>query len=86
VYLHWEFHRNPLLACSTYFARPFILKVPQKSAPPANEPPGGPFGPEEGAPPAKQGYNEPSDRQRDDRDRPGAVREKTARLTSYAAP
>ncbi|HEU4579938.1 MAG TPA: hypothetical protein VFS67_16880 [Polyangiaceae bacterium] len=86
VYLHWEFHRNPLLACSTYFARPFILKVPQKSAPPANEPPGGPFGPEEGAPPAKQGYNEPSDRQREDRDRPGAVREKTARLTSYAAP
>ena len=34
VYLHWEFHRNPLLACSTYFARPFIIKVPQKTAPP----------------------------------------------------
>jgi hypothetical protein len=26
VYLHWEFYRNPDYACSTYFARPFILK------------------------------------------------------------
>jgi hypothetical protein len=73
VYLHWEFHRNPLLACSTYFARPFILKVPQKTAPPASEPPGGPFGPEEGSAPAKQGYNA----------RPGSGREETARLTSH---
>ncbi|MEY2929882.1 MAG: hypothetical protein RL033_631, partial [Pseudomonadota bacterium] len=74
---HWEFHRNPLLACSTYFARPYIIKVPQKSAPPGNEPPGGPFGPEEGsAPPAKQGLDT----------RPGTGREKTARLTNYAAP
>lgn len=71
VYLHWEFHRNPLLACSTYFARPFIIKVPQKTAPPATEPPGSPFGPEEGSPPAKQGYNAG----------PGAERDKTARLT-----
>jgi len=71
VYLHWEFHRNPLLACSTYFARPFIIKVPQKTAPPAGEPPGGPFGPEEGSAPAKQGYNP----------RPGSERDKTARLT-----
>lgn len=77
VYLHWEFHRNPLLACSTYFARPYIIKVPQKSAPPGNEPPGGPFGPEEGSsPPAKQGLDT----------RPGTGREKTARLTNYAAP
>lgn len=77
VYLHWEFHRNPLLACSTYFARPYIIKAPQKSAPPANEPPGGPFGPEEGgSPPAKQGHNSG----------PGAGREKTARLTNYAGP
>jgi hypothetical protein len=71
VYLHWEFHRNPLLACSTYFARPFLIKVPQKTAPPAGEPPGGPFGPEEGSPPAKQGYNA----------RPGSPRAETASLT-----
>lgn len=54
VYLHWEFHRNPLFACSTYFARPYIIKVPQKTAPPRVDPPG-PFGPEEDPPPAKQG-------------------------------
>lgn len=58
VYLHWEFHRNPLFACSTYFARPYIIKVPQKTAPPPNAPPAGPFGPEEDPPPAKQGYQE----------------------------
>jgi hypothetical protein len=77
VYLHWEFHRNPLLACSTYFARPYIIKVPQKSAPPSNEPPGGPFGPEEGSTPAKQGQNAAP---------PGARREATARLTTPASP
>jgi hypothetical protein len=55
VYLHWEFHRNPLFACSTYFARPYIIKVPQKTAPPRVDPPPGPFGPEEESPPAKQG-------------------------------
>lgn len=26
VYLHWEFHRNPDYACSTWFAYPYILK------------------------------------------------------------
>jgi TonB-like protein len=56
VYLHWEFHRNPLFACSTYFARPYIIKVPQKTAPPHVDPPAGPFGPEEDPPP-KQGSN-----------------------------
>jgi hypothetical protein len=55
VYLHWEFHRNPLFACSTYFARPYIIKVPQKTAPPRVDPPAGPFGPEEQPLPAKQG-------------------------------
>jgi hypothetical protein len=25
VYVHWEFHRNPYYACSTYFARPCLL-------------------------------------------------------------
>jgi TonB family protein len=34
VYFHWEFHRNREEACSTYFARPFILKGQPKSAPP----------------------------------------------------
>jgi len=39
VYLHWEFHRNPEWACSTYFARPFILNLGQTPAPPSVEPP-----------------------------------------------
>jgi hypothetical protein len=34
VYLHWEFHRDPYYACSTYFARPYIIDVKQESAPP----------------------------------------------------
>jgi TonB family protein len=34
VYLHWEFHREPNLACSTYFARPKMLRVAPQSAPP----------------------------------------------------
>jgi hypothetical protein len=39
VYFHWEFWRNPYYACSTYFARPYLLKVKPKQAPPAIEPP-----------------------------------------------
>jgi len=42
VYLHWEFHRNPEWACSTYFARPFILNLGQTPAPPSVEPPPAP--------------------------------------------
>jgi hypothetical protein len=40
VYLHWEFHRDPVDACSTRNARPFLLKVPA-AAPSAspNDPP-----------------------------------------------
>lgn len=34
VYLHWEFHRDPAIACTTYNARPYILKGQQKVAPP----------------------------------------------------
>lgn len=30
VYIHWELHNLPMFACSTYFARPFILKLPAK--------------------------------------------------------
>ena len=37
VYLHWEFHRDQVYACSTMNARPYILNVPAK-APPENEP------------------------------------------------
>ena len=35
VYLHWEFHRNPDLACSTWFAFPYILPGPAQVPPPA---------------------------------------------------
>jgi hypothetical protein len=35
VYLHWEFHRDPVDACTTRNARPFILKdAPKKAAGP----------------------------------------------------
>jgi hypothetical protein len=48
VYFHWEFHRNPYYACSTYFARPYLLKVKPKSAPPSIQPPKpGPYDPKE---------------------------------------
>lgn len=40
VYLHWEFHRDEVYACSTMHARPFMLNTPPKPADPA--PPGGP--------------------------------------------
>ncbi len=41
VYLHWEFHRDEVFACSTMHARPFMLNTPAK--PPSEpEPPGGP--------------------------------------------
>lgn len=39
VYLHWEFHRNPAVACTTYNARPYILKTQPKTAPPTVPPP-----------------------------------------------
>jgi TonB family protein len=35
VYLHWEFHRDEVYACSTMNARPFLLSNPPKQ----NEPP-----------------------------------------------
>lgn len=56
VYLHWEFHRDRMYACSTYYARPYIVKTPQKTVPPGA--PSGPFAPEEpsapGMPPRNQ--------------------------------
>jgi outer membrane biosynthesis protein TonB len=39
VYLHWEFHRRPWYACSTYFARPYILKGRPGNAPAKIGPP-----------------------------------------------
>lgn len=48
VYFHWEFHRNPYYACSTYFARPYILKSQPKSAPPQVAPPDSPENKETG--------------------------------------
>lgn len=52
VYFHWEFHRIPHYACSTYFARPYILKVSPKSAPPEVAPPTTP--PTEERPPSDE--------------------------------
>ncbi len=54
VYLHWEFHRDEVFACSTMNARPFLLNVPAKPADPEPPAPGpGPRSPtqERGAPP-----------------------------------
>lgn len=39
IYLHWEFHREPANACSTYFARPYMIKARPTTAPPEVEPP-----------------------------------------------
>ncbi len=45
VYLHWEFHRDEVFACSTMNARPFILNVPAGAPPPEQAPPRGPVPP-----------------------------------------
>lgn len=54
VYLHWEFHRDEVYACSTMGATPYLLNTPPKPADPAT-PPALPNGPpttpqERGAP------------------------------------
>jgi hypothetical protein len=36
VYLHWELHRDMTLACSSYFVRPFILKLSPETRPRPN--------------------------------------------------
>ena len=53
VYLHWEFHRDEVFACSTMHARPFLLNTPAKSPSEDPQPPAPvPSGPQErGAPP-----------------------------------
>ena len=56
VYLHWEFHRDEVYACSTMNARPFLLNVPSQApgdpnpGPQTPQPPTSPQ--ERGAPPA----------------------------------
>lgn len=53
VYLHWEFHRDEVFACSTMHARPFLLTTPAKGPPEDPTPPApAPKAPSErGAPP-----------------------------------
>jgi hypothetical protein len=55
VYLHWEFHRDPVMACSNRNARPFMLNLPPPSEPAPGKPPSTPFpggDPREHEPPA----------------------------------
>jgi len=45
VYLHWEFHRDEVYACSTMNARPFMLNTPagnENTPGPVNPSPNGP--------------------------------------------
>lgn len=42
VYLHWGFYRKPDYACSTYNARPYMIKAKPKSVPPEVPPPAKP--------------------------------------------
>lgn len=58
VYLHWEFHRNQE-ACSTFNARPFILKVQPNTAPPEITPPPTPSDPTESSPRQRHGQIAP---------------------------
>ena len=55
VYLHWEFHRDEVYACSTMGARPFILSKPGQNnddeLPPSQQPKPTSPGKERGAPP-----------------------------------
>jgi len=55
VYLHWEFHREEAIACSTINASPFMLNVPAPAPPvdpnPGPKLPGAPPSQERGAPP-----------------------------------
>jgi TonB family protein len=66
VYLHWEFHRDEIYACSTMGARPVILAAPPKNEEQGPPPVPGPAGParEQGPPPnthdAREGRREPS--------------------------
>jgi TonB family protein len=56
VYLHWEFHRDEVYACSTMGARPFILNMPnpkdEEPSQPASPPTPSSPGKERGVPPS----------------------------------
>jgi hypothetical protein len=52
VYFHWEFHRDPVFACSTINARPFMLTTPPPSEPTTPKPTAPPF---PGGDPREQG-------------------------------
>jgi TonB family protein len=64
VYLHWEFHRDEVFACSTMNARPFMLNVPARGTPtepsPTTPTNPGPLTPplERGTPPPPANVNE----------------------------
>ena len=49
VYLHWEFHRDEVFACSTQGARPFILNTPGRPRKRRSRPPPSPASPAQGA-------------------------------------
>jgi hypothetical protein len=56
VYFHWEFHRDPVYACSTTNARPFLISAPPHGTDPEKQHPPGPSLPsgdprEKGSPP-----------------------------------
>jgi hypothetical protein len=48
VYVHWEFYRDPYYACTSRFARPFLLKHAPKRPPGPALPPTTPRPPSEG--------------------------------------
>jgi hypothetical protein len=43
VYFHWEFHRDPVFACSTINARPYLINAPPPSEPTEPKGPTPPF-------------------------------------------
>lgn len=57
VYLHWEFHRNPIYACSTMNAHPYMLRQP----PPIHVPDEPPRDPKPPADPRERGVPPGSD-------------------------
>jgi len=69
VYLHWEFHRRPEYACSTYFARPFIIDLGQQPAPPRIDP--------TPAPPSEKGQAPPAEKKSGTRDRDETARKRS---------
>lgn len=58
VYLHWEFHRDPIMACSNRNARPYMLNVKPPAEPAPAKPPSPSFpgvDPREHEPPTDPG-------------------------------